>query len=132
MSGGGLLSLRAWACSGRAAFSSRPLWVVRKATGRACLSLCVCALAALLLWAGGFPRRGALRWVPLRVWAVCVPSRAPVRALERGCWTPGTRWLPLAHSESGASSGLNSSPTARGMVAAPAGPPLENRASPPR
>lgn len=45
---------------------------------------------------------------------LCVYLAGSLCALERGCWTPGTRWLPLAHSESGASSGLNSSPTARG------------------
>ena len=55
----GLLSLRAWPCSGRQPLLLSP--VGDEGGDRAVvLVLCVCALAALLLGVGGFPRRGAL------------------------------------------------------------------------
>lgn len=109
------------------------LWVVGKATGRACLSLCVCALAALLLWAGGFPRAGcSALGAAACLGCVCVPSRAPGRRWRRGLLDTWHQVAPPRPQRAAPPVASAPAPTARGWWQRPSGPALENRASPPR
>ena len=107
-------------------------WWGRWQDGRACSSVCVLSLHFYWGWMASLG--GVLCAECCCVSGLCLHQPGPsvsagagLLAPERGCWTPGTRWLPLAHTRL---SGLSSSPASRGTVAALEGQPLEGRTSP--
>lgn len=127
----GLLSLRAWPCSGRTAFCSWPLWVMREVTGRSCL-FSVCVLSLHFYWGWVASLGGVLCAECCCVSGLCFRPAGPL--CERWSW-PADPWAGLLDTWHQVApprpqrerrlGGLSSSPASRGTVAALEGQPLE-------